>query len=253
MTNPMDLTDKHILVVGASSGIGKETAVLLSKLGAKVSLLARNEGKLIETQSLLGGTGHDIFTQDLKDIDAIENLIEQIAKKQGVFDGIVYSAGVTQRRTLSMLKYNHLHELMQVNFYAFIELMRCVTKKKNRGVPFSAVVISSTASMVGDKGKIAYSASKGAINSVVRCMAKELADKEVRVNAILPSWIKTEMFDDAADTIMEFEDTKQVLAKQYLGIGESRDVANMVGFLLSDAAKFITGTTIAVDGGRLSS
>lgn len=253
MMNPMDLTGKKIIVTGASSGIGRETCILLSKLSAKVIMIARREEKLKDTLSELNGLEHLYYCYDLKDIDGIENMIKQIIKKNGPVDGFVHSAGIGNYRPLNMIKPKFLREVMEVNFYSFVEIVRCITKRNCFNEGMNIVGVSSISSQQGNQTKTAYCASKAAMDAAIRCMAKELAPKKVRVNSVVPALIKTKLYDVFLDMGSDSEDAKNVMARQYLGLGEPIDVANMIAYLLSDAAKFITGTSIPIDGGRLSS
>lgn len=249
----MNLTGKCILVTGASSGIGRETSILLSKLGAKVIMIARREEKLKETLSALDGEDHKYYCYDLHNVDGIENLVKQIILENGSLDGFVHSAGISSYRPLAMMKPCFIKEVMEINFYSFIELVRCISKKKNFNEGMSIVGISSISSQQGNQSKTAYCASKAAMDAAIRCMAKELAPKKIRVNSVVPALIKTDLFNVFLDKGADSEDAQNVMARQYLGIGEPIDVANIVAYLLSGASKFITGTSIAVDGGRLSS
>lgn len=253
MVNPMELTGKRILITGASSGIGQETAALISKLGAETVLIARREEQLKETLSKLAGSGHKYYCYDLCNVDDIEILIGTVISEGGSIDGFVHSAGIGNYRPLKLMKPNFLKEVMEVNFYSFVELVRCMTKKGFYNDGMSIVGISSISSQQGNQTKIAYSASKAAMDAAIRCMAKELAPKRIRVNSIVPALIKTQLYDVFLDMGGESEDAKNIMARQYLGLGEPQDIANMAAYLLSDASKFITGTSIAVDGGRLSS
>lgn len=135
---------------------------------------------------------------------------------------------------------------------SFIELVRVASKKKNHEERASFLVVSSAASVKGDKAKTAYCASKGALDSAVRAMAKELATKNIRVNTVVPGILKTDMYNLYLKYAGEEGFEKNVLAYQYLGLGEPLDVANAIAFLLSDASKFITGTGFVVEGGYLS-
>jgi NAD(P)-dependent dehydrogenase (short-subunit alcohol dehydrogenase family) len=253
LINPIDLSGRRILITGASSGIGRETAIIASQLGATIIITARREDMLKETISLLEGAGHSFFSYDLKNIDGIEKIVQKIVSENGALDGFVHSAGIGSTRSLIMLKPKFLREIMEVNFYSFVELVRWVTYKGNFNEGLSIVGVSSIASQQGSKGKTAYSASKAALDAAVRCMAKELAPKKIRVNTVVPAWIRTSRFESFLEKSMNFEDAKNDLARQYLGIGEPRDVANMIVYLLSVAASFITGTSVILDGGRLSS
>lgn len=252
MINPLDLTGKHILVTGASSGIGKATAIYISKLGAMVTLVARNEKKLEDTLSKLEGEGHSVYPFDLKQVQEIEALINNIVSQKGALNGLVHCSGIATMRPLSMTRTGFLHDMMLLNFYAYVELIRCASKKNNFTEGASFIGISSVESKTGDKGKTAYCSTKAAMDAATRCMAKELAPKRIRVNTIVPGFIKTAMYDSYIEKAGEDAFNSYVLVKQYLGLGETVDIANAIAYLLSDAAKFITGTGLIVDGGFLS-
>jgi len=252
MINPMDLTGKHILVTGASQGIGRATAVHISKLGAKVSLIARNEEKLKETLGLLEGENHAIYSFDLKQIEGIGELIKQIVSQGGALNGLVHCAGIAAMRPLAMTKIDFLHEMMLINFYSFVELVRVFSKKQNYETNASIVGISSVAGSNGLKSKVAYCSSKSAMDGAMRALAVELSDKKIRVNTVVPGLIKTGMYEQYVDSAGEEVFERNVLSRQFMGLGETIDVANAVAYLLSDASKFITGTGFVVDGGYLS-
>lgn len=252
MDNPMNLSGKHVLVTGASQGIGAAVAVKLSQLGAKISLVARNEKKLNDRLDTLKGKKHNIFPFDLTNIEDIEQLVTQIVSEAGTLNGLVHCAGIADFRPIAMNTHSFIHNVMLINFYAYIELLRCCSKKKNFVPPASFVAISSAAAQVGEKSKLAYCASKSALDSATRCAARELSSKGIRVNTVAPSFIKTEIYEQYIASVGDDSLEQSILAKQYLGIGEPIDIANAVAYLLSDAAKFITGTAFVVDGGYLS-
>ena len=251
MINPLDLTGKSILITGASAGIGKETAILLSKLGAKVILLDINDEGLKEVFSYLEGSDHHYFRYDLSDLDGIEQKVKEIVSICGAFDGFVNCVGIRCRRPLSMITPKVLNEIMSINLGSFIELVRCITKKKNFNEGLSIVGISSISSQKGGISVTAYAASKGAMDSAVRCLAKELAPKKIRLNTVVPAQINTPAYTEMLKMNGGAEDL--TLARQYLGLGEPSDVANAIAFLLSNSSRFITGSAIPVDGGFLSS
>ena len=253
MINPMELTRRRILVTGASSGIGRQTAITLSQLGANVVLVARRKEKLEETLSLLEGERHKYYSFDLTKIDEIEDFIKCMVSEDGAFDGVAYCAGISTNRPLNMYTYDKLHALMLINFYAFFELVRVISHKKNFNKGMHIVAVSSTASVKGNSAQTAYAASKAALDSAVRCMAKELHGKGIYVNSVLPSMIKTEMYQQYASRSGSIGSYDLVMAeRQYLGVGEPVDIANSIAFLLSPASRFITGTQLAVDGGYTS-
>jgi NAD(P)-dependent dehydrogenase (short-subunit alcohol dehydrogenase family) len=251
MINQFDFTDKRILITGAGTGIGKETAKLLSKSGAKVILIDINEDLLKETFSCLTGKGHQFIVYDVSNLDGIEHLIKnKVAAKAGL-DGFVNCVGIRSRRPLSMITPKALNEIMNVNFGSFIEFVRWITKKNyfNRGL--SIVAISSISSQTGGASVTAYAASKAATDSAIRCLAKELAHKGIRLNSVVPAQINTPAYQDLMKMKGSLKD--ETLTRQYLGLGEPVDVANAIAFLLSDSSRFITGAAIPVDGGFLSS
>ncbi len=253
MYNLVDLTGKQILITGASSGMGRETAILCTRLGAKVVLVARNEEKLKETMSLLSGDGHAYYAFDLSKVDEIEGFMKQLTAERGAMNGFVHSAGIGSTRPLKMLKPAALREVMEINFYSFIEIIRCLMKKNAFCEGMSIVGISSISSKQGNQTKTAYCASKAAMDASVRCLAKELSDRKVRVNTVNPALIRTDIYQQFLDKSGDSDDAKSIVQRQYLGIGEPIDAANMIVYLLSDAAKFITGSSVDIDGGRLSS
>ena len=246
MTSIVDLTGKKILVTGASSGIGRATAIRLSEAGAKVVLIARNEEALRETLAGMQGEGHHIISADLSQPEVIKDAVaEAVAYDGQKLTGLVHCAGKTKVVSLRMLNYETLDEVMRVNFYSFIELCKQFSGRKNNDGG-SIVAISSTASQKANKGQIAYGSSKAALNTSILALSKELASKNIRVNAILPGFIRTKMSEEF---FLKAGDDVDV--KQLLGIGEPVDIANMAAYLLSDAAKFITGALFNVDGGKL--
>ena len=246
----MSLHGKKILITGASRGIGREVAVTCSKLGATVYLVARDNQKLNETIDALEGEGHKYYIYDLEDISGLEKFIGEIVKENGVLNGLVHCAGIADMRSLMMTHYDFLHKIMLTNFYAFIELSRVYSKKKNNAGG-SIVVISSISSLKGNKSKTAYCASKSAVDGAIRSMSTELHMKHIRINSIIAGFIKTDMFNMYIQDVGENQLETQVLSRQFMGLGETFDIANAAAFLLSDASKFITGTGMVVDGGYL--
>lgn len=243
--------EKTVLVTGASDGIGKTTALLISKLGAKVVMVARNEEKLKNVFNILEGSGHSWYNYDLKEIDGIGKFIKKLVDENGPFDGFVHSAGISRMRPLKMTNYTFLHDMMLINFYSFIEVIRCLTRKGNYQQGLSIVGMSSAAGIRGNKSQIAYSASKAAMDGAIRSMSKELGDKGIRINSIVAGFIKTDMYQNYK-LITGKDDSDPRFDKYCLGIGEPIDVANAIAFLLSDSSRIITGTGLVVDSGATS-
>lgn len=253
MLNLFDFTGKQILIAGGAKGIGKETGVLLSKLGAKVILLDLHQNELVEALTLIEGAKHCYYEYDLSITEGIERLIKGIISDHGPLDGFVHCVGVRSRRPLLMTTPKVISEILNVNFGSFIELVRCITKKKNFNDGLSIVGISSISSQIGHKSVTAYAASKAAMDCAVRCLAKELGSKKIRLNTVIPSTINTHAYAEFKSSNAVDEDFNNILNRQYLGLGEPIDVANAIVFLLSNSSRFITGSAIPVDGGFLSS
>ncbi len=246
--NPMDLTGRRILVTGASSGIGRETAILLSGLGAKVTLAGRDEARLAQTAALLAGEGHTVAAFDLAQLDAIPAWVRALAASGGAFHGVIHSAGIHKASPLKVLSPALLDEVMRVNVHSAAMLAKGFRQKGCRAEEGSIVLLASVAGIAGEPGISAYSASKAALIGLARSLAVELAPERIRVNSIAPGFVQSEM----SDRLREFLSDDQFAAIERnhpLGIGTVRDVANGAAFLLSSASRWITGTNLVIDGG----
>jgi len=240
------LDNKTIIITGAGSGIGRETAIVASRQGAKVIMLDLSEEGLNETFSLLEGNGHAFHVIDLADINSIIGLIKEIVNSSGIIDGLVHCAGISSRKPLNVLTKDGFSKVMDINFYSFVELVRQVCKKKHFSEGGSVVVMSSISSIKGYKAKTEYCVSKAAVDAFVRCMALELADRKIRVNSVMAAEVLTPL------ALKAREMNQSVGASDFnapLGPSEPYEVANTIAFLLSDATKTITGTSILIDGG----
>lgn len=249
MTNPMDLSGKRILVTGASSGIGRACAVLASQLGAAVVLTGRRAGALDETLSQMQNVEkHLVVPGDI----CVSSAIEGLVAASGKLDGFVHAAGIGPMCPVGFVDEAQVQKVMRTNYFVFLELMKHYSKAKNRNGAFSAVAISSVSALAGWGGVSVYAGSKGALSASVRALAMELAPKGIRVNAVCPSNIRTPLYEAGAADMNDEQGLKALKAKQPLGLGEPKQVANAVCFLISDAASFITGVNLPVDGGYLA-
>ena len=237
---------KHIIITGAGSGIGRETAKVLSRLSAKIVMLDLNEEGLAETLSEMHGDWHKFIACDLADFSVLPAIVKEISKEYGPFDGLVHCAGISSRKPLNVLKASGFQKVMDVNFYGFVELTRLITKKGCMNEGSSIVVMSSISSIRGYKAKTEYCVSKAAVDAFVRCMALELAEKKIRINSVMPGEVNTPMGIRAREMAIA---AGVVPKPQPLGPTEPYEVANTIAFLLSDATKTITGTSIRIDGG----
>jgi NAD(P)-dependent dehydrogenase (short-subunit alcohol dehydrogenase family) len=244
MYNPFTLEGKTILVTGASSGIGKAIAIESSKMGANVIITGRNEERLKKTYYLLKGNGHGLIVADL----SVKEDIERLHKELPVIDGLVNCAGLTKVAPFSFATRDSFEEVMNVNFFAPTELTRLMVKTKKIRKGASIVFISSVSGVYCSAVASAiYSSSKGAVNGLVKGVALDLAPKGIRVNSVNPGMIDTDIFTGSAITD---EQLKTDMLRYPLGrYGKPEEVAFAVIYLLSDAATWITGSNLLIDGG----
>ena len=249
--NPMSLAGRRVLVTGASSGIGRATAVLAAALGARVVLTGRREDELSRTREAMAcPDGHLVVVGDLKDAAFVDELAAR-AVADGKLDGFVHAAGVCPVVPIGVVGPAMLADAMAVGYGAFILLMRRLSRKGFSNDGFSAVAVSSVSASAGWPGGSLYAGGKGALDAAVRALAVELAPRRIRVNAVCPSHIRTPLFEKL--TAGADESAKAALiAKQPLGLGEPEQVASAACFLLSGAASFVTGACLPVDGGYLA-
>ena len=243
MNNPFSLEGKTILITGASSGIGKATAIACSKIGARVVLTARNETRLQGTRYLLEGEGHLIVSAELCAQEDINRLVDALPELDGVF----LCAGVSDTTPVKYMTSEAIQRVLSINLEAPMLLTQRLVLKKKIRKGASLVYMSSMGAEQVTPGLGIYAASKNGINAFMRAVAAEQASRKVRANAVMAGMVKTELIDSLSQ-ITE-EDIKRDEAKYPLGYGTPEDVANAVIYLLSDASKWMTGNVIKLDGG----
>ncbi len=251
MLNPLDLSGRSYLITGASSGIGQATAILLSKLGARIILSGRDAERLANCREQLTGDGHIISAADIADTEAIPGWMKQLTGDHGPMNGVVHSAGLHVIRPIRFQNTEQFEQIQRVNVSAAVALAKGFRQKQVRAERGSLVFVASVMGLVAQPGVSAYCASKGALLSVARALALELAAEQIRVNAVAPGQVLTEMTLRQKATLPA-EQFAAIEAMHPLGLGTPADVANGIAFLLSDAAGWITGTTLAIDGGYLA-
>jgi NAD(P)-dependent dehydrogenase (short-subunit alcohol dehydrogenase family) len=244
MYNPFSLEGKTILVTGASSGIGRAIAVECSKMGAQVVITARNTERLAETLARMEGNGHSIVAADLLNETDRNHLLDIPI----LLDGVVHCAGLVKTILFPFIDMESLSSVMDVNFTAPALLSAQLIKRKKLTKNSSFVFISSISgnACVG-AGNSIYSASKAAINGLMKNMALDLSAKGIRVNSVCPGMVDTAFFDNNMISAEQLaEDRKRYPLKRY---GKPEEIAWAVIYLLSDASKWITGSSLLIDGG----
>ncbi len=238
----------HILVTGASSGLGQHTAVRLAEAGARVALVGRNTERLAATLASLAGERHSSHAADLSDAEAAADLVQAIAKQHGSFSGIFHAAGTALILPARVTKNRHLDDVFAAGMRGAFGVARAAAKKGVLVDGGSLVFMSSVSSMRGRPGMSAYSAAKAAVDGMVRVLAAEMADRRIRVNSIVAGGVETAMHRDFTENVSD-ELVRNYEALHLLGFGQPDDIAHAAMFLLSDASRWITGSNMVVDGG----
>lgn len=243
MYNPFQLTNKTILITGASSGIGRATAVECAKLGAKCIITARNSARLQETYRLLDGENHCIVEADLTNAEERDLLIQKLP----VIDGFVNNAGISITKLISFVNQGDLDSVFATNTFAPFLLTKGLLKKKKISKGGSVVIMSSLAAMKESYGNAVYGMTKAAIMSFAKYCALEVGNKLIRVNSIHPGMVCTEMLDGLVFSNEEIEAERKKYPLQRFGKPE--EIAWMIVYLLSDASNWVTGSSFVIDGG----
>lgn len=242
--NPFSLSGKIILVTGASSGIGRATAIACAQMGARIIITGRNKHELENSLNLMPGIGHSLFPADLTQDSEVDQLIENL----GCIDGLVSNAGINKRTLVSYIKINDMENILKTNLTAPVILIKKLLKAKKISAESSIVFISSIAVFQSSIGDGVYSASKGAINAFSKVLALELAHKKIRVNTIMPGMVRTKLIEHGP---LSEEDYKIDEQKYPLGrYGQPEEIAYAAVYLLSDQTKWMTGSELIIDGGR---
>lgn len=244
--NPFKLENKTILVTGASSGIGRATAIECAKMGATLVITGRNEERLADTLKGLDGQGrgHKAIAADLCDENAMSNLVDSMP----ALDGAALCAGKCKTTPILFATRKKFDDIFATNFFSPVEFLRLLAKKRKLAQGSGVAVIASAGGVKAHMlGNGIYDATKSALNSCVKTFAKELAPRQIRVNAVCPGMVETPLIHSMGLTD---EDLATDMAKYPLGrYGRPEEVAYACVYLLSDAAAWITGTELVLDGG----
>lgn len=239
-------TGKRILIVGVSSGIGLSTAIRLAHEGASIVGVGRNIESISTSLSMLEGNGHHAIVADVADEQQLGTIIKY-AKEHGGYHGGVFCAGLHEIRPISLLRADNLMQSFTANVVTAINCTKALTKSVS---PDGAGIVwlSSVAAIRGTAGFTAYSSAKGALISAAKVAAIELVKKKIRVNVVIAGVVNTPMSLGWLNLLSQ-EQRDEIDSKHLLGIGQPEDVANAIAFLVSSDARWITGTTLVVDGG----
>ena len=242
MNNPFSLSGKTILVTGASSGIGRGIAVACAGMGAQLILTGRSITRLQETLSALEGEGHSYIAADLTNAQERTALVEQLP----ALHGVVHCAGVGSRVPCKMLTQEDIDHVLKPNTEAPMLLQAELLAEKKLQKGASVVIIASAAANMPVAGNAVYSASKAAMVAYAKCLAQELAPRQIRVNSISPTMVWTDLALVGASAEQLTEAEKQYPLKRY---GQPQDIAHLAVYMLSDASQWMTGSDVQITGG----
>ena len=242
--------DKCALITGATRGIGKQIAITLAKQGYNIALNYRKENEELEnTKKEIEEIGVQILAVkgDVANFEDCENFVKQVIERFGQIDVLVNNAGITKDMLLMRMKKEDFESVIDVNLIGTFNVTKNVIPYMMKARNGKIVNISSVVGISGNAGQTNYSASKAGIIGFTKSLAKEVASRNINVNAIAPGFIKTDMTDVLKEEVKE-EISKTIPLKR---MGEAKDVANLVKFLVSEESNYITGQVINVDGGML--
>lgn len=242
----MNLKDKNIFITGSSRGIGAGIAMYLAQLGAKVTITyGRSKEAAEKLFSDLPGEGHLLLRLDMNDEDSVKEALDEAVKNWGSIDGLVNNAGITKDNLLLRMKTQDFDEVYQTNLRGTFLATKYAIKPMMKKRAGSIVNISSVIGSMGNPGQTNYSASKAGVEAFTRSTAKEIGSRGIRVNSVAPGYIQTDMTDALTN-----DQSQSLLDNLPLSrLGEVKDIAESVAFLLSDSSSYITGHTLHVNGG----
>lgn len=242
----ISLLNKRILITGASSGIGKATAILFSNLGAEIIITARNKENLNDTFSKLkSNTKHQQICADLTSLDDIKKLVSQLDS----LDGFVHCCGKVLPVPVKFIKEEQLQDVFSVNYFSAVNIVSELLKQKKINNNASIAFISSVSTLHAYFGGAPYISSKAALEGYAKTLALELIPKKIRVNVLQPALVNTAIFESTIDAAINDEEMKKLISKYPLGVGEPDDIANAFAYFISDASKWVTGSCLKMDGG----
>lgn len=250
MSPMIDLKEKIAVVTGATAGIGRAIAIKLAAHGASVICVGTNAERGKEVVSVIEAAGGKarFLSLNVADFDSVTNAFKQILSEEGSLDILVNNAGITRDGLLARMKENDWDDVLAVNLKSCYNTCKAVTRPMMKQRSGSIINISSVVGLTGNPGQVNYAASKSGMLGVTRSLAKELAPRGVRVNAVAPGYIQTRMTGQLDEGQKE-----AILGQIPLGrIGKPEEIANIVLILASDMSSYMTGQVLAVDGGMVT-
>ena len=244
-----NLTDKVAIVTGASRGIGEAIAKQLSSCGAQIILIARNSDQLVAAKETIisnGGIAESI-TGDVSNLNSISEIVTNTIDKWGRIDILVNNAGIVRDNIIMRMKEDDWDSVMNINLKGCINGIKSVARPMIKNKAGRIINITSVVGQIGNAGQSNYAASKAGIMGLTKSMAKELGSRNITVNAVAPGYITTDMTNELNNEVKEQMKSSIPLRR----LGTPDDVANLVCFLASDEAGYITGQTFNVDGGMV--
>ena len=244
--DPFSLEGKRILVTGASSGIGRQTAISCAEMGAQLVITGRDQDRLDATLATLAGTGHTQVVADLTQGADLNRVLDAV----GMVHGVVHAAGVSRLVPLRMVTSAYLESTFASNTFAPILLTKGLQAKKHIAPGGSVVFITALAMHTGPMASSVYAASKGALMGAMRVLGREVVKQGIRANSISPGYVRTPLLDGLSQGGAQMD---AVSGMAPLGIGEPEDIAHAVVYFLSDASRWVTRNHFIIDGGLTAS
>ena len=242
-----ELSGQIALVTGGSRGIGFAVAHALADAGAKVAVVARDQGRAEAAAAALQGEGHRGFSADVADSASVGAMVERVEAEMGTPDILVNNAGITRDNLLIRLKDEDWQEVIDTNLRGAFNTIRALSRGMMKKRGGRIINVSSVVGITGNKGQANYAASKAGLIGMTKSVARELASRGILVNAVAPGYIDTDMTADLPEAARE-----ALLSQIALGrLGKPEDIASVIRFLAGPAASYMTGQVLVVDGGMV--